>query len=114
MTPAPDTFPPPDSAWAAIARAFAADCAVYWANLSRLAGLLTMLNVSLFFLHGAVSCGGAYWPLKSLLLLALLHLLLLLPHPGLRRLGVYLAHVATLLAAGAYFAASVVWWLRSG
>lgn len=87
---------------------------MYWANLSRTAGLLTVLNISLFFLHGAVSCGGAYWPLKSLLLLALLQLLLLLPHRGLRRLSVYLAHVALLLAAGGFFTASVVWWLRAG
>lgn len=82
-----------------------------WPHLSRLAGLLIVLNVSLFFVPGAARCGGEYWPVKSLGLLALVELAMLWPRGWLRRLEGYAALTVLWLAAAGYFAAAVRFWL---
>lgn len=73
-----------------------------------------MLNISLFFLNGALSCGGNYWPVKSLGFLAVVEGAMLWPHNVTRRLGCYLALLARWLVATGFFLASVVYWLRPG
>jgi len=67
------------SMWASCDRCFHEQYAVLWPNLSRVLSLLTMLNISLFFLTGAVTRGGYYYPVISLAVLAAAELLILLP-----------------------------------
>jgi hypothetical protein len=43
-----------------------------WPHLSRAIGLMVILNTSLFFLTGAVTHGGYYYPVIALVLLAIL------------------------------------------
>ena len=100
--------------WQDCARSFQEDHAIYWGHLSRTAGLLVMLNISLFFLNGALSCGGNYWPVKSLGFLAVAEGAMLWPHNVARRFGYYLALLALWLVAAGFFLASVVYWLRTG
>lgn len=83
-------------------------------NLSRATNLLSILNVSLFFLNGAVGRGGYTWPLCSLVILGVLQLLLILPLGLNRRLGFYLILVMLWCVAGFLFAGSVTHWLHHG
>ncbi|MDP3851708.1 MAG: hypothetical protein Q8Q59_14480 [Luteolibacter sp.] len=85
---------------------------VLWPALSRSVNLLAILNVSLFFLTGAVRTGGYWFPLVSLALLALASLLILLPLGFHDRLGYYLLNVALCVAAGWLLGASIVYWLN--
>lgn len=86
--------------------------AILWPALSRTINLLAILNVSLFFLTGAVRTGGYWFPLVSLTLLAVATLMLLLPLGFHERLGFYLLNVAICTAAGWFLGASIVYWLK--
>lgn len=86
--------------------------AVLWPALSRTINLLAILNVSLFFLTGAVRSDGYWFPLVSLALLALAGLLILLPLGFHDRLSYYLLNVALCVAAGWLLGASIVYWLN--
>ena len=113
-TPPSERPPWPVRFWRDCARSFETDHAIYWPHLSRATGLLVMLNVSLFFLNDAVSCGGNYWPLKSLGLLVMVEVAMLWPHGLGRRFGYYAALMAFWLAALGFFIASVSYWLVIG
>ncbi|MFU8892978.1 MAG: hypothetical protein ACNA8L_05060 [Luteolibacter sp.] len=86
--------------------------AILWPALSRSISLLAILNVSLFFLTGAVRTDGYWFPLVSLALLAIASLLLLLPLGFHDRLGFYLLNVAICAVAGWFLGASIVYWLN--
>lgn len=88
--------------------------AILWPALSRTANLLAMLNVSLFFLNGAVKSGGYYYPLISLALLAGLSLLILMPLGLHDRLWYYLTGLAVCGAAAWLLGASILFWLHTG
>lgn len=86
--------------------------AVLWPTLSRTVNLIAMLNVSLFFLNGAVKSGGYFYPLISLSLLAVATLLILLPLGLHQRLGFYLLVLALGIAATWLLGASILYWLQ--
>jgi hypothetical protein len=77
-------------------------------NLSRFTGLLIMLNVTLFFVNGAVIDEGYYYTFYSLGVLAAVEASLIIPHGLFDRLWFY---ALTLLveAIGLYFLTSSVW-----
>jgi len=85
--------------------------AILWPALSRTLNLLAILNVSLFFLTGAVRSDGYWFPLVSLALLALAALLILLPLGFHNRLGFYLLNLGLCVAAGWFLGASILYWL---
>jgi hypothetical protein len=86
--------------------------AILWPALSRTVNLIAILNVSLFFLTGAVRTGGYWFPCVSLALLGLASLLLLLPLGFHNRLGFYLLNVAICATAGWLLGASIIYWLN--
>ncbi len=86
---------------------------ILWPAVSRTANLLAMLNVSMFFLNGAVKSDGYFYPLISLSLLAAATLLILLPLGQHDRLWYYLAVLMICTAAGWLLGASVLYWLHS-
>lgn len=92
-----------------LCRKYAKQYPVLHGNLSRFTGLLIMLNVSLFFLNGAVLYEGYYYTFYSLGLLAAVEALLIIPHGLFDRLWFY---ALTLLveAIGLYFLTSSVWY----
>lgn len=85
---------------------------VLWPALSRTANLMAMMNVSLFFLNGAVRCGGSYYPIISLMLLATASLLIVLPLGLHQRLGWYVVVLVLAWAAGWLLGTSILVWLR--
>jgi len=87
---------------------------ILWPGLSRTANLLAMLNVSLFFLNGAVESGGYYYPVISLSLLAGLSLRILMPLGFHDRLWYYLTGLALCCAAAWLLGASILFWLHAG
>jgi len=111
-------FDKPKPAWtkdmhADCVRNFQEHHLLLWQNLSRSTGLLAMLNVSLFFLNGAVSCGGNYWPLKSLILVGATSVLMLLPFGSFRHLAFFAILFTLWLVAVGFFVASVHHWLSA-
>ena len=93
--------------------AFAADHLVLWTNLSRLNGLLVILNISMFFLSGLVT-QGYHYTFYSLICLALVRYISLIPTPLLKNLWYYLFSLV-LGTLGAYFLiVSIVYWVSHG
>jgi hypothetical protein len=93
--------------------AFVNDHVLLWGNLSRLNGLLIILNISMFFLTGLVA-QGYYYTFFSLGCLGIVGFLTLLPTPLIRNLWYYLV-VLAVEAGGAYFLiVSVVYWISNG
>lgn len=83
-----------------------------WPHLSRAIGLMVVLNTSLFFLTGAVTHGGYYYPIIALVLLAIAKLLILLPLGFQARLPFYMIVLALWIAAAWLLGASLIHWLR--
>ena len=96
-----------------IQKAFRADHVLLWGNISRLNGLLVILNISMFFLTGLVT-QGYYYTFYSLGCLGIVGFLTLLPTPLLKVFWYY-GLTLVLEAAGSYFlVASIAYWVRHG
>lgn len=98
--------------WRRCERCFHEQHAILWPSLSRTANLIAMLNVSLFFLNGAVKCGGYYYPVISLALLAAAALMILMPLGLHTRLWFYLLILMLCAAAAWLLGASILYWLH--
>lgn len=83
---------------------------ILWPALSRTVNLLAILNVSLFFITGAVTKGGYRYPVYSLSILALAGLLLLMPLGFHGRLWYYLSILGLCLVSGWLLGASIFYW----
>lgn len=108
MTPPADRPGP----WRRCENCFHEQHAILWPSLSRTANLIAMLNVSLFFLNGAVKSGGYYYPLISLSLLAAAALLILMPLGLHTRLWFYLLILMLCIAAAWLLGSSILYWLH--
>lgn len=96
-----------------LSASFSADHVLLWGNLSRLNGLLIILNISMFFLTGLVT-QGYYYTIYSLVCLGIVGFITLIPTPLLTNLWYYLFSL-TLEAAGTYFlVASIAYWVHHG
>jgi len=95
------------------ATAFTADYVFFWTSLSRLNGLLVILNISMFFLTGLVN-RGYYYTCYSLIALSVVGLGVVLPTSLIRNLLYYYCFLF-FEAAGVYFLViSIVYWIRYG
>lgn len=83
-------------------------------HLSRTINLLVVLNISLFFLTGAVGSGGYWFPIVSLCVLALAAFLTLLPLGLQNWLPFYLFVLMLCLASGWFLGASIHYWFKQG
>lgn len=104
--------PPSAGFWQRCENCFREQHAILWPSLSRTVNLIAMLNVSLFFLNGAVKTGGYYYPLVSLSLLALAALFILLPLGLHHRLWFYLFVLMLGITASWLLGASILFWLQ--
>jgi hypothetical protein len=94
-------------------KGFAADHVLFWTNLSRMNGLLVLLNISMFFLTGLVA-HGYYYTCYSLAGLGAVGLGMIVPTVLVRRLWYYLCFLF-LEGIGIYFfVASFAYWIRQG
>lgn len=100
--------------WNRCDRCFQDQNVILWPHLSRTINLLMILNISLFFLTGAVTRQGYYFPLISLCLLALANMLILLPLGFQARLRFYLVVMSLCLVAAWFLGASILYWLKHG
>ncbi len=92
---------------------FTADYVLFWTNLSRLNGLLVILNISMFFLTGLVN-RGYYYTCYSLVALSVVGLGGLLPTQLIRNIWYYLCYLL-FEAVGVYFlVVSIIYWIRHG
>ncbi|MEQ2005365.1 MAG: hypothetical protein ABMA26_01105 [Limisphaerales bacterium] len=87
---------------------------ILWPHLSRTINLLVIVNVSLFFLTGAVTRQGYYFPLIALCLLAAANFLILLPLGLQARLPFYSLVMILCLLAAWFLGASILYWLKHG
>jgi hypothetical protein len=92
---------------------FAGDHVLFWTNLSRLNGLLVILNISMFFLTGLVT-SGYYYTCYSLACLSVVGLGMVLPTSLVRRLWYYSCFLFVELVGMYFFVASIVYWVRHG
>ena len=99
--------------WTGCDRCFHEQYAVLWPTLSRVLNLIAILNVSLFFLTGAVTRGGYYYPVISLAVLAVAELLILLPFGWQARLGFYFAVLGLCLVAAWFLGSSIIYRLHT-
>lgn len=93
--------------------AFRADHALLWGNLSRLNGLLVILNISMFFLSGLVT-RGYYYTIYSPVSLGLVGIITLIPTHLLKSLRYYLFSLMLETVGAYFFVASIVYWVRHG
>jgi hypothetical protein len=98
--------------WNRCDRCFHEQNVFLWPHLSRAIGLMVVLNTSLFFLTGAVTHGGYYYPVIALVLLAIAKFLILLPLGFQARLPFYMIVLGLWIAAGWLLGASIFHWLR--
>ncbi len=82
-----------------------------WPNLGRFNNLLVIVNISMFFLSGLVA-QGYFYTFFSLLCLAVVAILLILPLPYLERLWYYLICLFLELTALYFLTASIIYWVR--
>ena len=94
-------------------RAFDADHANYWSNLSRLNNLLVIMNISMFFLTGLVA-KGYFYTCYSLICLGIVGVGVLVPTNLIRRLWYYWAFFLIELLGLYYLVASVHYWIEHG
>lgn len=93
---------------------FTENTATYWANLSRLTGLLILGNFSLFFLTGLVVRQGYYYTNISLGFLFAVELGLIIPLGLLDRFWYYSLVLLFELVAIYFFIASIWYWVATG
>jgi len=91
--------------------AFTTDYVLFWTNLSRLNGLLVILNISMFFLTGLVN-RGYYYTCYSLIALSAVGLGAVLPTSLIRKLWYYLCFLFFELVGVYFLVASIVYWIR--
>jgi hypothetical protein len=95
------------------AEQFSKDHKVYWSHLSRLNGLLVILNVSLFFLTELVTTQSYYFTFFSLLSLGFVYLGLLIPIGCINRLWYYLIFLFLEIIGGYFLVASGWYWVST-
>ena len=93
--------------------AFTADYALFWTNLSRLNGLLVILNISMFFLTGLIN-HGYYYTCYSLASLSVVGLGGLLPTSLIRNILYYLCFLFFELIGVYFLLVSIIYWIRYG
>ena len=94
-------------------KGFAAEHILFWSNLSRLNGLLVLLNISMFFLTGLVA-HGYYYTCYSLAGLGAVGLGMIMPTVLVRRLWYYLCFLF-LEGIGIFFlVTSITYWIQQG
>lgn len=96
-----------------LCRKYAEQYPVLHGNLSRFTGLLIMLNVTLFFVTGAVVYEGYYYTFYSLGLLAVVEALLIIPHGLFDRLWFYALTLLVEAVALYFFTSSVWYWVST-
>jgi len=84
---------------------------LFWSNLSRLNGLLIILNISMFFLTGLVA-KGYYYTCYSLIGLGLVGIGMLFPTKLVKSLGYYWFFLVVELTAIYFLVVSIVYWIR--
>lgn len=92
---------------------FADNATTYWANLSRLTGLLIIGNFSLFFLTGLVVRQGYYFTHISLAFLFAVELGLIIPLGLFGRFWYYCLILFCELVAIYFFLVSVWYWVTT-
>ena len=102
----------PGCLWRCCEDCFHQQHAILWPALSRTANLLVILNVSLFFLTGAVTRQGYRFPVYSLALLAVATLFILMPLGLHHRLWFYLSVLFLYVVSGWLLGASIVYWFE--
>ena len=90
---------------------FDADHVLFWSNLSRLNGLLVILNISMFFMTGLVA-NGYYYTFYSLIGLSVVGIGMVVPTALVRRLWYYLVFLVFEGIGFSIFAASIIYWIR--
>lgn len=90
---------------------FHADHSLFWSNLSRLNGLLIILNISLFFLTGLVA-KGYYYTCYSLVGLGLVGVGLLVPTKLVRNIKYYWLFIVVEFVAIYFLVTSIIFWIR--
>ncbi|MBW1893321.1 MAG: hypothetical protein JRF40_05960 [Deltaproteobacteria bacterium] len=90
---------------------FESQSAIYWGNMSRFTNLLTILNLSLFFISELVITHGYYYTYYSLLCLGIVHLGLLIPFGLFNRLWYYCIVMVFEAVAIHFFVISVWYWI---
>lgn len=83
---------------------------LFWSNLSRMNGLLIILNISMFFLTGLVN-QGYYYTCFSLAGLALVGVVLLIPTKLVQSVYYYSFILFVELIALYFFLSSIVFWV---
>lgn len=86
---------------------------ILWPNLGRLNNLLVIVNISMFFLSGLVA-KGYFFTFFSLVCLAIVATLLILPLPCLDKLWYYLLCLALEFTALYFLISSLVYWVKRG
>ena len=90
---------------------FRAEHILFWSNLSRLNGLLIILNISLFFLTGLVA-KGYYYTCYSLVGLGLVGVGLLVPTKLVRNIKYYWLFLVVEFVAIYFLVTSIIYWIR--
>lgn len=90
---------------------FSIEHVLFWSNLSRLNGLLIILNISLFFLTGLVA-KGYYYTCYSLVGLGLVGVGLLVPTKLVRNVKYYWLILVVEFFAIYFLVTSIVYWIR--
>jgi len=94
-------------------KAFIEEHILFWTNLSRLNGLLVLLNISMFFLTGLVA-HGYYYTCYSLAGLGVVGFGMLIPTVLIRKLWYYLCFLFFETIGIYFFVATFAYWIRQG
>lgn len=92
---------------------FNAHYMLFWPNLSRLNGLLVILNISMFFLTGLVN-QGYYYTFYSLACLSIVAIGMVVPTSLVRKFWYYLMFLLFEIVGIYFFVASIVYWIQHG
>jgi hypothetical protein len=90
---------------------FSIEHVLFWSNLSRLNGLLIILNISMFFLTGLVA-KGYYYTFYSMVGLGLVGVGMLIPTNLVRNVKYYCLFVVVEMSAIYFLVASIVYWIK--
>ena len=90
---------------------FRAEHILFWSNLSRMNGLLIVLNISLVFITGLVA-EGYYYTCYSLTGLGLVGIGLLFPTRLVKQLGYYWLFLIVEFTAIYFLVSSIIYWIN--
>lgn len=93
--------------------AFCRDHVLFWSNLSRLNGLLIIMNISMFFLTGLVA-RGYYYTCYSMVGLAVIAVAMVIPTRLVRNLGYYLVFLLIEMINVYFLLVSIIYWIQHG